>query len=262
VDGKTRSYQVHVPESYTGETPVPLVLDFHGLMENPNWQKNHSGFRKLSNENGFIVAWPKGINNAWNFGPCCTQSRKVDDVAFAVAIVNKLKKMGCIDSKRVYATGYSNGGGISHHLACKAADVFAAVAPAAFDLVTVDNTEESIKGKVVDCVPSRPITVVSFRGKNDPIVPYEGGRSTPPTTYDLDPIYFLGAENTFKKWSEINGCSDLPKASYVDGKYTCKTYSECKEGVEVTLCYSNADMGHMQVNPDLAWRVLKAHPMP
>ena len=58
----------------------------------------------------------------------------VDDVAFARALVAQVSTTACIDPKRVYATGFSMGGGMAHYLACHAADVFAAVAPASFDL--------------------------------------------------------------------------------------------------------------------------------
>jgi polyhydroxybutyrate depolymerase len=240
---------LHVPQSYTGKKPVPLVLDFHGLTSSASQQKSMSGYLQLSNKEGFIVAWPTGKDRAWNFGPCCTRSRQVDDVGFARAIVDQLKEKGCIDSKRVYAVGLSNGGGLAHVIACEAADVFAAVAPSSFDLV-----------QEVECKPSRPISVIAYRSTNDPIVPYAGGRSTPPTLYPLDPIHFLGAEGTFKKWAEIDGCTGSPENSYSGGGWKCRTYSECKEGVEVTLC--NGANSHVNGNENIAWQVLTAHPMP
>src|SRR5689334_22069331 len=100
--------------------------------------RDGSGYRELSDSEGFIVAWPIGIDQAWNIGPCCTRSRDVDDLGLALQLVDKIKGQGCIDPKRVYATGFSMGGGMSHFLACNAADVFAAVVPAAFDLLEPD----------------------------------------------------------------------------------------------------------------------------
>ena len=136
VDGMARTFILHVPAGYTGEAPVPLVIDWHSLGSTGSGQKGVSGYRALSDQEGFVIAWPNGINNAWNVGPCCTTSREVDDLAFAKAVVEDIKKRACIDPKRVYADGYSMGGGMSHYLACNAADVFAAVAPSAFDLLT------------------------------------------------------------------------------------------------------------------------------
>jgi polyhydroxybutyrate depolymerase len=247
VGGAARSFILQVPQGYTGKTPVPLVIDWHSLLSTGAAQKRGSGYEALSEKEGFIVAWPNGIDNAWNVGPCCTDSRTLDDVAFARAIVDDLKKRACIDSKRVYAGGYSMGGGMSHHLACNAADVFAAVAPSAFDLLTEDEQP---------CKPARPISVVMFRGTLDPVVPYAGGASRPPNGLDVT-IHFRGAEATFKRWSELNGCTGAPSDSG-DG---CKTYSACAEGTEVTLCTKQGG-GHDTGDATRGWATMQKHPMP
>jgi poly(3-hydroxybutyrate) depolymerase len=61
---------------------------------------------------GFIMVWPNGVGNSWNVGRCCgiAQSHGVDDVAFTRAIISNLLTNACIDPKRVYASGCSNGG--------------------------------------------------------------------------------------------------------------------------------------------------------
>jgi poly(3-hydroxybutyrate) depolymerase len=117
--------------------------------------------------------------------------------------------MSPISNSCVYATGVSMGGGMSHYLACEAADTFAAVAPAAFDLLE-ENT----------CAPSRPISVLSARGTSDRIVRYEGGASTPPHGVPTT-IHFRGAQGTFKEWARINGCLGTPSASCD----TCESYT-------------------------------------
>jgi polyhydroxybutyrate depolymerase len=247
VGGKTRTFILHVPSSYTGNAPVPLVLDWHGLGSSGSAQAGLSGYKALSEQEGFIVAWPNGLENAWNIGPCCTTSRDVDDLGFARAIVADIEQRACIDPKRVYADGYSMGGGMSHYLACNAADVFAAVAPSAFDLLEED--EEP-------CKPARPISVISFRGTSDPIVPYAGGESMPPNGLNIT-IHFLGAEATFKKWSELDGCMGTP----MDTGNACQTYSQCQEGTEVTLCTKQSG-SHDPGDAKQGWAFLKKHPMP
>jgi len=170
----------------------------------------------------------------------------VDDVAFAKAMVEEVKGLACVDEKRVYAVGFSMGGGMSHYLACHAADVFAAVAPAAFDLL-----EENVE----TCQPARPITVVSFRGTSDPIVPYAGGYSA---VVQGMPITFLGAETTFAKWADFNDCTGSPSAKDGNG---CSTYSECAAGTTVTLCTKQGG-GHEAGNAQVAWPILKQHTLP
>jgi polyhydroxybutyrate depolymerase len=245
-DGMERSFILYVPSSYTGKTPVPLVLDWHGLGSSGSSQKGLSGYKALSDQEGFIVAWPNGTENAWNIGLCCTTS-DVDDLGFAKAIVADIQRRACVDPKRIYADGYSMGGGMSFYLACNAAEIFAAVAPSAFDLLAAD--EEP-------CKPARPISVIAFRGTSDPIVPYAGGASMPPNGLNVT-IHFQGAENTAKTWSALNGCMGAPMAGAGD----CQTYSQCKEGTEVTLCTKQGG-GHDPGDAKQGWEFMKKHPMP
>jgi polyhydroxybutyrate depolymerase len=247
VGGVSRTFILHVPSSYNGKTPVPLVLDWHGLGSSGSGQKGVSGYKALSDSEGFIIAWPNGLENAWNIGPCCTTSRTVDDLGFARAIVTDIQHRACVDPKRVYSDGYSMGGGMSHYLACNAADVFAAVAPSAFDLLAAD--EEP-------CKPARPISVILFRGTADPIVPYEGGPSNPPNGLNVT-IHFQGAEATFKTWAGLNGCTGEPMA----GTAGCQTYAQCKEGTEVTLC-TKQNGSHDPGDAKQGWAFMQKHPMP
>jgi polyhydroxybutyrate depolymerase len=248
VGSTNRSYVLHVPSQYTGNTAVPLVLDFHGLSGSGSGERSSSPYPAQTDKEGVIMAFPSGMSgpsgNAWNVGPCCVAN--VDDVAFAKALVAQVEKTACIDPKRVYAVGFSMGGGMSHYLACHAADVFAAVAPAAFDLL-----EENVGG----CTPPRPITVIFFRGTSDSIVPYNGGSSA---VVSGMPITFLGAVKTFQKWAEVDGCTGSPSAA---DSNNCQTYSNCQGGVQVTLCTKQGG-GHEAGNASVAWPVLKSHPMP
>jgi polyhydroxybutyrate depolymerase len=133
-------------------------------------------------------------------------------------MVAEIQGLACVDSKRIYATGFSNGGGMAHKLACDAADIFAAVAPASFDFGE-DNVD--------DCNPSRPISVVMQRGTADFAVPFEGG-ATPVTNR----IVFIGAQATLDKWNELDGCT----GAEVDIGNNCVQVSQCSAGVQNTLC--------------------------
>jgi polyhydroxybutyrate depolymerase len=128
-------------------------------------------------------------------------------------------------------------------VACRAADLFAAAAPAAFDLLAEN---------VDDCVPQRPITVISFRGTADPRVPYDGG---PSSLVPGMPITFLGAQATFEAWGRIDGCTSGPSAADGNG---CASYSGCQGAVEVTLC-TKQDGHEDPGDPAIAWPVLKRH---
>ena len=138
------------------------------------------------------------------------------------------------------------GGGMSNWLACKAADVFAAVGPASFDLTQQNEAQ---------CTPSRPITVVEWRGKNDTLVMYAGGHSTFVSGMPLD---FLGAVATFQKWASLDGCTGNPGAA---DSNNCQTYSQCSAGVQVTLCTDN-NGGHEAANANVVWPMLTKYTLP
>jgi polyhydroxybutyrate depolymerase len=101
-----------------------------------------SGWKAQCDSVGCIAVFPdsskKAGDDSWNAGYCCANAEKdqIDDVQFARGMIKWLEANSCVDPKRVYATGGSNGDGMTDRLACDAADVIAAVAPVDFRCVT------------------------------------------------------------------------------------------------------------------------------
>lgn len=247
VNGVARTYVLHVPQAYDSRSPSPLVVDFHGIGLSGAAERTMSPYPATLDPAGVVMAFPDGVKGvagtAWNVGPCCVTG--VDDVAFARAVVADVGQAVCIDRDRVYAVGVLTGGGMAHYVACHAADLFAAVAPAAFDLLAEN---------VDDCLPQRAITEISFRGTDDPRVPYAGGASSLIPTM---PVTFLGAVGTFDTWAGIDGCTGAASLPDANG---CARYSSCRDGVEVVLCTKQGG-GDDPGDPTLAWPVLMRHPL-
>ncbi len=249
VGDTTRSYILHIPSAYTGEEPVPLIIDYHAFQGTGESELASSPYPVVTDEEGVLMAFPNGLSGpsgaSWNFEACCVDN--VDDIAFSREMVRDIASMACIDTSRVYAIGKATGSGMVYHLACHAADVFAAVAPSDFDLL-----EETVE----DCRPRRPITVVSFRVTDNLLIPYNGGYSN---VVPGHAITFLGAIPTFEKWAEIDGCTGMASDT-ADG---CQFYdpAKCEGGVEVWLCTTEADEVQ-HGNPVIAWPILKQHRLP
>ncbi len=146
VGGTIRVYDLYVPSSVRGA--APLVFNMHGWNSNENQQISTaiSGARAYADRYGYILVAPRGnliasgmpstgSGLSWNGGDCCIDSilndANHDDVGFIRALAAHLFETQCIDRSRVYATGFSNGGYLSHRLACEAGDLFAAAAPVA-----------------------------------------------------------------------------------------------------------------------------------
>ena len=240
-DGVRRTYRVHVPANVDSSRPVPLVVDMHGLTSSATAQASLSGWRDKADSVGFIVAHPQGLDASWNGGDlCCGTSQRngVDDEGFIRAMVAAIEAAACIDPKRVYATGLSNGGAMSHLLACNAADLFAASAP-----VSMGNGARP-------CEPSRPISVVMTRGTRDILVGFNGG-------------LFPSAQADFEQWAALNGCQGEPRT--VDD--LCQVFDQCNAGVEVKLCA--LDAGHVLYDnsqgfsvPDVVWQTFERQVLP
>jgi len=246
--GAMRSFNLHVPPQYDGKMRMAIVVDMHGLGLTAASQAGASNWNRKADAVGFVMMYPQGLGNSWNGGPCCgpSQMTNVDDVGFLKAAVMRTAQDGCIDLKRVYASGLSNGGVMSHYLGCVAADFFAAVAPV------------SGGNRVMPCTPARPITVVNFRGRQDDLVPYNGGMPRM--------MLWPSAMADFEKWSTASGCTGTPAMTHNN---VCITRTQCAGGVEVTLCSPNG--GHipygaaaqeMAAIPDVAWEAFARHSLP
>ena len=217
-DGLSRSYEIHVPPAYDGTTPIPLVLNFHGLTSTGLAQQENTRMDDTADREGFVVVYPNGIGRSWNVGGgCCGPAAEedADDVGFARAILEDIGARGCIDTSRVYATGMSNGGFFTFRMACEAADVIAAAAPVA-----------AVYPAGSECTPARPIPIMQFNGTEDPLVSYQGGGINDAPS----------APETMAGWLERNGCTGEASVSYENGDATCETVDRCDQGSSVTLC--------------------------
>ena len=239
-----RSFIMHVPSAYKGDKPVPLLIDYHPIGGSSEGQMKDTKYKSLTDKEGVISLYPQGTTKTmgpgWNVGPCCSND---DDLEFTREMIKYVREKACIDPQRIYAAGFSMGGGMSNHVACMMSDVFAAVAPAAMDL----NRTNSAK-----CTKARPIAVINFRGTADPVCKYQGGDSG----YN-DGLNFLGAEGTFRYWAEANGCQGSPSKN----KDGCDEYSNCMDGVKVVLCTKQGG-GHEQGDGNIGWPFLKQFTLP
>jgi len=246
VDGKSRTFIMHVPSAYKGTDPVPLVVDYHPIGGSGSGELSSSPYKGKTDPEGVITLYPDGtakpggMGNGWNVGPCCSND---DDVKFSREMIKAVEEKVCINKQRVYATGFSMGGGMSNHVACFMSDIYAAVAPAAMDL----NTTNSAK-----CNPERPVPIIMFRGTNDFVCKYQGGDSG-----FNDGLNFLGAEGNFKFWAQKNECQGSPSKN----SNGCDEYSNCKDGSKVILCTKQGG-GHDYGDANVGWPFLKQYELP
>ena len=209
IDG--RKVLVHVPASYDPATPVPIVVDMHGLDSSGAEQASRSHMIAASDSNGFVAIHPDGKGASWNAGDCCDPSSKdgVADTAFIGKVLDEASARLCVDDKRVFAAGFSNGGFMAHRLGCELAGRFAAIGSVS-GVLGIDT-----------CHPARPVPVIQIHGTSDPIVPYGGGG-----LFD-----YTSVASTISTWRTIDNCSADAQTISQHGDATCVSYCG-----NVTLC--------------------------
>ena len=217
-DGGARTAIVHIPPGYSATSATPVVLNFHGYTESASEEESLTLMDAESDSAGFVVVYPQGTGAlpSWNAGACCgtAVSENVDDIGFVNDLLDMLEADLCVDTRRVFATGMSNGGFFSQRLGCELADRIAAIAPVA-----------GVMG-MPTCAPSRPMPVMEFHGTSDPIVPYDGDSL----------IGYASVAATIAGWVARDACQGAPQTTYSHGDATCVTYEHCTAGSEVTLC--------------------------
>lgn len=232
-----RRYLIHVPPSYDKVQALPLVLFFHGGGGNMNHSSRAYGLKEKANKEGFIIAFTNGDSRlpndkfaTWNAGSCCGYARdsKIDDVGYTRAVLEDIESKFAIDTKRVFATGMSNGGMMAHRLACEMADTFRAVA-------SVTGTDGTLT-----CTPARPISVLHIHAKNDDHVLFDGGAGEN-AFRDLDTVTdFVSVPETIARWVKRDQLNTTPKRVLeVPGAY-CDLYTGTANTTQVKLCVTES----------------------
>ncbi len=233
VRGVERRYLLTTPSAHDGETPLPVVLDYHGLMEGAEVHANMSQWSALAEEEGVVAVFPHGTGDPvrWDVN---LDAEENDDLAYTDAMLAEIGEALCIDESRVYATGLSNGAMMTSVLLCARADVIAAAAPVA--------GLSDLEG----CDPARPVPLVTYHGTADPILLFNGGvdtsaipggdeegddagTTTTQPEADLDGEGYPAATAAF---ADRNGCDPEPTDTEVSEEVVHRVY-ECPEGADV-----------------------------
>jgi polyhydroxybutyrate depolymerase len=221
---RTRRFITFLPDAYepgNDEQSLPLVINMHPFLTDGPFQMRYTRFNGIANREDFIVVYPYGIQGRWNSGSFFGIEQPIDDAGFLDALIDYMAVLYNIDTRRVYSTGFSAGGYMSHRLACELTNRIAAIAPVAAsmnpDLVPV-------------CDPARAVPVMILNGTADAIVPYNG--------FDAA----TSVDQVVELWRSLNGCDpeaveeDVPDISTTDNTTSIKRYfNNCEDGAEVIL---------------------------
>jgi len=220
--GIARSYHLETPDAYDNTRPYRVVFMFHwnygsiDAIVNPpdadqNTERPFYGMGDLTQgETIFIV--PQGLVNPGGGAGWANPDNR--DVTFTDDMLAAISADLCIDTSRVFTTGFSYGAGMSVALACVRPDKFRAAAvyaPAFISGVTPDQC-------------ATPIATFESHGVDDPIIDYQTG---------------LNVLGTF---TALNGCTaQTPPEPAVDA-HGCVSFEGCS--VPTRFCNFGAGQGN------------------
>jgi poly(3-hydroxybutyrate) depolymerase len=219
-----RSMWVLIPDGLDLSEPVDVVVALHGGGGNafsglaitcppgPNGRadlEDPSCLHRAVASAGAILVAPNGSDvggrgaHTWNAGggedgwhcvsagACLTG---VDDEAYMDAVLDTVATWANVDPSRTFLTGLSNGGALTHRLACTRADRFAAIASvgSANQFATIES-----------CDPVAPVAVLQVHGDGDACWTWETtDQSCGPGRFDQK----IGAQPSAEGWADRNGC--------------------------------------------------------
>jgi polyhydroxybutyrate depolymerase len=223
-----RPYDIDIPTGWHNDKPLPLVILLHGYGTTGFAQRAYFGFNHLPDDRHVLVAYPDGTVNShqahfWNADDACCNldNSPVDDVAYLNAVIDDVEAHWKVDQHHVFFVGHSNGGFMSHRMACDAAARIAGIVALAGD-VWKDPSR---------CNPSVPVPVLQVHGDADDTVPYDGRGAMP------------AARDSVGTWATKNHCSGaltptgrtLDLDSTIPGPETEVAAWSCPAGVAAEL---------------------------
>lgn len=225
--GLARTYIVVRPDPATTDAPALILMHAHGIT--PQTMANLARAGRLAHDYGVWVYLPQGENGKWSEDPSSTS--KVDDVGFISALIDKAVSEDHVDSKRVYAAGYSAGGFMAERLACQLSNKIVG-------FVAVSATLRNSLAAAGQCTPTHTMPAAFMDGTSDLVVPYNGE----PT------VQSAAAATAF--WAVKNACAATVMSTTVlpqqvkDGTTVAQTsFTQCPAGAATSLYTINGG-GH------------------
>ena len=234
-------------EFVDGETP--LIVSLHGFGGNAAYHSLYFPLHERVTTDGFALLLPNGQPDGegsrfWNPTDECCEGGKSgeDDVAYLTELVAAAR--GVRDFGPVYVFGYSNGGFMAYHMACKGLPGLRAVASLAGTSYVDDSS----------CAGAPAVSVLHVHGTADSVIRFDGDRSEADAKGGIEAAFYAGAEEMVARWSRRAGCkwpqepqlhASLDLDAFVPGPETqaYRVQTGCAPGIAIEL-WSGEGSGH------------------
>jgi poly(hydroxyalkanoate) depolymerase family esterase len=127
----SRDYLLYIPRGYGGWKRRALVVMIHGCRQTPEDFARATRIAALADAKGWLVLLPRQSDkaNAWScwnwFDPATTAGN--GEAAIVAAQVRAVRRRYRVHPRRVFAAGFSSGGGLASALGMRHSNLFAGI---------------------------------------------------------------------------------------------------------------------------------------
>jgi polyhydroxybutyrate depolymerase len=163
--------------------------------------------------------------NAGSAGSKISQGDNVDDVRYARDVLADVERRYKVDLSRIYATGMSNGAGMTNRLGDEMPKTFAAIAPVAGN----NWAKEPL---------SSPLHVLMIFGRADKLVPIDGGA----VKLQWGEAHQEAPRVSADKWAKLLACGE--PTTRKSGALERTDWAGCREGASLEMIVVDG-LGHV-----------------
>ncbi len=209
-------YLAKAPADWDGQSPLPVVIFYHGWNASPEGMMKNTAMVRSVNERGalFVVAYAR--TGYWRqIGEGRAESGR-DELAYTRALLADIKSRWPVDPDRLLATGFSRGASMVWNLACYAGDEFTAFVPIAGGFW---NSTPTI-------CPTGPVNLRHIHGETDKVVAFD----------EIGIYNSMPIPEGMSVLQRLNGCRSEPDETSQEARYECADWNTCESGRVLSLC--------------------------
>jgi|GEM_PF-685070 len=194
----SRQAELRFPADQTEDELLPLVIALHGFSDSPGYVYGYFQGPASVTENRHLLLTPTGTENPegkyfWNGPPACCDfyNQNIDDVSYLSSLIDTAVNHWGADPERVMLIGHSNGGFMSHRMACDAGN----------KIHTIVNFAGSTYGDFSQCNLTGYPNIINAHGTVDSTVDYNGG--------EFYGESYASSPGGAAFWAERSGCDEF-----------------------------------------------------
>jgi poly(3-hydroxybutyrate) depolymerase len=183
-----------MPGGHDYSRPLPLVVSLHGFSGNGQSNAEYMHLFDSIHENEHLLLYPDGTQNwlgqrRWNAtDSCCLFNGEINDVDYLLGMISDAIQNYGADPDGILITGLSNGGFMSHRMACEAGGTIRSIV--ALNGVTWDDFSM--------CPDTGRPDILHVHSTADSVIWYEGG--------SILGNEYPSSNETIENWARRSGC--------------------------------------------------------